>query len=112
MEAALQTWPTCAPERSLSAWPTRLNWLAVDTARGVEPPTILAPARSTPNCLAMLRSISAMRTFSITCCPAAMPSMLTTFLGSPVKLAARSAARVDSRALETEPVSTTLSFSA
>ena len=63
-----------------------------------------------PNCLAIWRCISEIWTCNITCSPSVTDSMLTTFLGSPVKLAARSAARVDSSALATLPVSTTLSF--
>ena len=98
-KAPAQTWPTWPPE-SIARAPgpegrTDWRWTAPSARRR----SLRAPARLTPNCLAILRSISAMRTFSITCSPPATPSMLTTFLGSPVKLAARSAARVASMAL-------------
>ena len=100
--------PSWPPEASDKAWPSRPKGLLLPSIIGM-PAALTAALVLTPNCLAMERSISAMRTFSITCSPPATDSMLMTFLGSPVKLAARLAARPASIALETLPDSTILS---
>ena len=43
VDAALQTWPTWPPDRSLSAWPTRPNWIGGRYGMGVTADD-LAPA--------------------------------------------------------------------